>query len=121
MTHRELEVTVTFHRPPQQVFALRCAVDASGGFDGRQRVQVSKNDCHGHINLREALLEVVPASITNNLRTAYPPDELLQYLSRLTLSAFAQQPPDVRAPDTCRIGQPIHRSSDALKRGALFG
>src|SRR5262249_33032317 len=103
--HRQLDVAVPLHRPPQQIFAPGCAIHAPGGFDRGERVQVTEDDGHRHRDIGEALLVIVPGPVAGQLTSADPPGELLQHLAWLALSALAEQPADVRSAHAARIAE----------------
>src|SRR5262249_61687028 len=94
--HRQLDVAVALHRPPEEVFAPGCTIHAPGGFDPGGPVQVAAADGHRHRDVGEALLVVVPGPVAGQLAAANPPGELLQHLARLALTALAEQPADAR-------------------------
>src|SRR5690242_2228111 len=58
--HRQLEVAVALHRPPQEVLAPRRAVDLLRRLDAGERIEVAEDDGHRDADVAEVGAEVVP-------------------------------------------------------------
>src|SRR5215813_3871722 len=112
--HRQLDVAVALHRPPEEIFAPRRAVDAAGRLHRRQGIEIAEDDRHRDGDVAEAFLVVVASPVAGQLPAADPPGELLDHLPRLALPSFAEEPADVCPTHPAGIAQPVHPAGQGV-------